>query len=227
MICRYCGKQIRDDSEFCPCCGKPLGKPEKPDASIKDDNEETPVPVTMSVAQNEKRNKKMGKKRFCRICGTEINCKTKQCPNCGKQYFRWKWSHLFLTLSHLVLCVALVLSANSLHQAEIRAEKEQKLRLAAEQKYETADFTNRPTVTDGWVITYNNICHTKCCVALDHALKEINVAKVFHVDTVREEVEAKREETKLEKLGFTAKRIALSEGYKLCSECFKAEYAEE
>lgn len=29
MFCRYCGKQIRDDSLFCPYCGKQICNPKK------------------------------------------------------------------------------------------------------------------------------------------------------------------------------------------------------
>ena len=35
MFCRYCGKQIPDDSEFCPGCGKPLGESKKANETIK------------------------------------------------------------------------------------------------------------------------------------------------------------------------------------------------
>lgn len=35
MFCRYCGKQIPEDSEFCSGCGKPLGEVQKTNGTIK------------------------------------------------------------------------------------------------------------------------------------------------------------------------------------------------
>lgn len=55
MICSNCGKQLPDDTKFCPECGTPIGGQTAP------------------------------QKKYCKFCGAQIDIECVICPVCGKQ----------------------------------------------------------------------------------------------------------------------------------------------
>lgn len=63
MFCKNCGKDLRDDSQFCWDCGTKV--------EIKKDE---PEPVTVDESP---------KKILCKNCGNEIYDKADICPHCG------------------------------------------------------------------------------------------------------------------------------------------------
>lgn len=43
------------------------------------------------------------KNQFCKNCGHEIDSETRKCPNCGKQYFKLKKSHLVISICVVII----------------------------------------------------------------------------------------------------------------------------
>ncbi|MBR3996421.1 MAG: hypothetical protein IKI97_14235 [Clostridia bacterium] len=48
------------------------------------------------------------KKRFCKLCGAEIDYKTKKCNGCGKQYFKMVYGVILIVILLLILMVSVV-----------------------------------------------------------------------------------------------------------------------
>lgn len=53
MFCSKCGKQLRDDAQFCDGCGTPTGLANKP---VEEQNDAT-TPVSAPIQNNEPRTK--------------------------------------------------------------------------------------------------------------------------------------------------------------------------
>lgn len=70
MFCRKCGKEIPDDSVFCPKCGA--------DCEIEKEPEEI---VLQPIAEQQKPKREL---LFCPYCATLIHEQDVKCKNCGK-----------------------------------------------------------------------------------------------------------------------------------------------
>ena len=66
MFCKNCGKDVRDDSQFCWNCGTNI-------EIKKNDSNDSVVPII----------EESSKKIKCKNCGNEIYEKTDICPHCG------------------------------------------------------------------------------------------------------------------------------------------------
>lgn len=110
MICENCGKELLDDSSFCPYCGTKVEKPQDP----------IPEPIEEKPAFCKNCGKEILKDAtFCSYCGSSIiptnpqepapalRVKTVFCRNCGKGF-----SNLASVCPHCGTKVALDNSAN-------------------------------------------------------------------------------------------------------------------
>jgi len=77
MFCSKCGKEIPDESEVCPKCGKSL-------ASVKDNK------------------KPLLKPQKCKKCGSEIPSGDIFCPKCGNKLFPWSGCLMFIIVAVLI-----------------------------------------------------------------------------------------------------------------------------
>lgn len=65
MFCKNCGREIRDDSQFCWECGTKV-------EAKKEESKEEPVTIDISP-----------KKIHCKNCDNEVYDKVEVCPHCG------------------------------------------------------------------------------------------------------------------------------------------------
>lgn len=85
MFCSKCGKQLRDDAQFCDGCGARTGLANKP---VKEQSD-VPTPVSTPVQNNEPRTKREqyfeGAIHKCPFCGEPLSADALTCPTCGHE----------------------------------------------------------------------------------------------------------------------------------------------
>lgn len=95
MFCPKCGKELVEDSRFCPACGASTCIEQTSDDSCNETN---------SKGSNTQKNEKKMKK--CSTCGTDIANNAKVCPKCGaknkKPIYLRGW---FIILAIIVIMV--------------------------------------------------------------------------------------------------------------------------
>lgn len=116
MKCYVCGKTFPDDSDFCPYCGAQIK------ASNPVEKETTACDTLVYQATASIPNKK---KRYCKICGAQIDSESKTCTGCGKHYFRNPLKRINKKIALLIAAVLLFVSLAGLNIYQYaRFEKE-------------------------------------------------------------------------------------------------------
>lgn len=104
MVCHKCRHTLSKESRFCQYCGTIVeeaaaSSPETPsslDTGAQGHDDRTP-PVNQDLHFSKPLSRRtptsvsetaVTRKRFCRLCGGEVDADTKRCRKCGKQY--WK-----------------------------------------------------------------------------------------------------------------------------------------
>ena len=79
-------------------------------SSVKNASVNDTANTSISVAERESTivKEKAAKIRFCKFCGAEIDCKTKKCTNCGKQYFKMIYGIIIVSVLLLILTASVV-----------------------------------------------------------------------------------------------------------------------
>ena len=96
LFCKNCGRELEDDSKFCPGCGMPIQKPKIIEvikcrncgSKIEDDNKFCPQCGTPILESNIKttENKKEKLDTFnCPVCRGILSSNTIKCPFCGNE----------------------------------------------------------------------------------------------------------------------------------------------
>lgn len=137
MICKNCNQITDDGGKFCRHCGASLENKEETVTAppVQNDIQEETAPVVKeqasapltasfenggSVQMPEGGN---SNKKRCKLCGGNIDKKTKKCESCGKQYFKLKPAVLVA-----VILAVLLVATNGYFIYQIR-EKDNKIRV--------------------------------------------------------------------------------------------------
>lgn len=76
--------------------------PVTPPPSLSEKHEETPAAPTTPVETTNVPQKK-NKQRYCKLCGNPIESTSKKCTGCGRQYFKAKFTPLYVLLVIVIL----------------------------------------------------------------------------------------------------------------------------
>lgn len=141
MNCPKCGYSLPDDSVFCQYCGTHLDLSQFSDAPqeeksilekaiCSDESVSTEsassltshsIPHHTHTSNSSKPLKSTKNNKFCKKCGAPIDCVTKKCTSCGKQYFRIR-AVLPSIIILALLIVSIILNATQYFQGKSTLE---------------------------------------------------------------------------------------------------------
>lgn len=119
MNCPKCNSILPDDSEFCQFCGTKVENKAAiniPTKQIvvqgekeptKQENANAPVFIVSSNDNQTVHEFENSKEPHCKVCGGQIDSKTKKCVSCGKQYFKLRPSVLAVALLAVFLVASI------------------------------------------------------------------------------------------------------------------------
>ncbi len=135
-FCRKCGNKLTEHAIFCHKCGCPIYTPvfESDNSACADDI--TPSMVTQDKVFSvqpvqkikSKKNKKSAAVKYCSKCGALIDCESKKCTGCGKQYFKGiklnKFSIIVLVSVILIIVLIVLNIIQNINNSAIKDELE-------------------------------------------------------------------------------------------------------
>ena len=87
-----------------------FGVYEQATSSVENDTVNDTATISTPVVESEPKvvKEKKSRKRFCKLCGAEIDNKTRKCTNCGKQYFKMIYGIIIVAVLLLILTASIV-----------------------------------------------------------------------------------------------------------------------